>query len=116
MVEDDALTRISDSVFAFPGSSMYVGERLTFRGPRRGPAERVIAGAVAFPRREIGPANGGPLPLEPGPPAPPPPPGRARPRGGPRPPGGRARPAAVRPAEGGAGPPPAESGSFRAAD
>jgi D-alanyl-D-alanine dipeptidase len=64
-VEDDALTRVSDTVFAFPATSMYVGERLTFRGSRRGPAADVVAGSVTFPRRAIGPAGGGQLKVTP---------------------------------------------------
>ena len=64
-VEDDELTRISDSVFAFPAGSMYVGERITFLGSRRGPAIAAIAGAVTFPRRAIGPAGGGQLKVQP---------------------------------------------------
>jgi CubicO group peptidase (beta-lactamase class C family)/D-alanyl-D-alanine dipeptidase len=64
-VEDDELTRVSDSVFAFPASSMYVGERVTFRGIRHGPATAAVAGAVTFPRRPIGPAGGGQLKVQP---------------------------------------------------
>ena len=64
-VEDDALTRVSDSVFAFPASSMYVGERVTFLGTRRGSATAAVAGAVTFPRRAIGPAGGGQLKVQP---------------------------------------------------
>ena len=64
-VEDDALTRVSDSVFAFPASSMYVGERVTFLGPRRGPATAAVAGAVTFPRLEVGPPPGGQKKLQP---------------------------------------------------
>ena len=64
-VEDDALTRVSDSVFAFPPSSMYVGERVTFLGTRRGPATAAVAGAVTFPRREVGPPPGGQKKLQP---------------------------------------------------
>jgi CubicO group peptidase (beta-lactamase class C family)/D-alanyl-D-alanine dipeptidase len=64
-VEDDALTRVSDSVYAFPASSMYVGERVTFLGTRRGSAAAAVAGAVTFPRRAIGPAGGGQLKVQP---------------------------------------------------
>lgn len=64
-IEDDALTRVSDTVFAFPATSMYVGERVTFQGARRGAATAAIAGAVTFPRREIGPAGGGQLRVQP---------------------------------------------------
>lgn len=88
-IEDDALTRVSDSVFAFPAGSMYVGERLTFRGTRRGPATDVVAGAVRFPRRAIGPAGGGQLKVQP------------------------VRPVAELLVQARAERPPAESGSFR---
>jgi CubicO group peptidase (beta-lactamase class C family)/D-alanyl-D-alanine dipeptidase len=91
-IEDDALTRVSDSVFAFPASSMYVGERLTFQGSRRGPATGVVAGAVRFPRRAIGPAGGGQLKVQP------------------------VRPVAELLALARNERPPAESGSFRAPD
>jgi len=63
--EDDPLTPVSDSVFAFPPSSMYVGERLTFRGTRTGRATSVVAAGVAFARREIGPQGGGQLQVTP---------------------------------------------------
>ena len=91
-VEDDALTRVSDSVFAFPASSMYEGERLTFQEARRGPATAVVAGAVRFPRRAIGPAGGGQLKVAP------------------------VRPVAELLALARTERPPAESGSFRAPD
>jgi CubicO group peptidase (beta-lactamase class C family)/D-alanyl-D-alanine dipeptidase len=90
--EDDPLTRVSDSVFAFPASSMYVGERLTFQETRRGLATGVIAGAVRFPRRMIGPAGGGQLKVQP------------------------VRPVAELLALARTERPPAESGSFRAPD
>ena len=65
--EDDALTRVSDTVFAFPATSMYEGERITFRGTRsRGRrATAAVAGAVTFPRRRVGPENGGQLKVKP---------------------------------------------------
>ena len=91
-IEDDALTRVSDTVFAFPASSMYVGERVTFRGAHRGSATAAIAGAVSFPRREIGPAGGGQLKVVP------------------------VRPVAELLALAKNERPPAESGSFRAPD
>ena len=92
-IEDDALTRVSDSVFTFPASSMYVGERVTFLGTRRGePATAVIAGAVTFPRRAIGPSGGGQLKVQP------------------------VRPVAELLAQAQTERPPAESGSFRAPD
>lgn len=63
--EDDALTPVSDTVFAFPSSSMYVGERLSFRGAGSAPATAAVAGAVVFPRRSIGPHGGGQLRVTP---------------------------------------------------
>jgi D-alanyl-D-alanine dipeptidase/CubicO group peptidase (beta-lactamase class C family) len=82
--EDDALTRISDSVFAFPTTSRYEGERLTFR------AGAAVAGAVRFPRRTIGPQTGGQLKVTP------------------------LRPVAELLAAARSASPPAESGAFRA--
>ncbi len=90
--EDDALTRGSDSVFAFPANSMYAGEHLTFLGTRRGSATSVVAGAVRFPRRAIGPTSGGQLRVPP------------------------LRPVAEMLALARKERPPAESGSFRAPD
>lgn len=58
-MEDDAMTRIADTVFAFPASSLYQGERLIFR------AGTAVIGAVVFPRRAIGPQGGGQLKVTP---------------------------------------------------
>lgn len=91
-VEDDPLTQVSDTVFAFPPSSMYAGEHVTFRGALAGRASAVLAGAVVFPRREIGPQGGGQLRVIP------------------------SRPVAELLAEAQTTPPPAESGSFHAPD
>ena len=91
-IEDDPLTQVSDTVFAFPASSMYVGERITFRGARAGRATVAVAGAVEFPRREIGPQSGGQLSVTP------------------------SRPVAELLAEARTATPPAESGSFHAPD
>ncbi len=91
-VEDDELTRMSDTVFAFPASSMYGGERVTFLGTRRGAATAAVAGAVTFPRRAVGPAGGGQLKVQP------------------------VRPVAELLALAQTERPPAESGSFRAPD
>lgn len=90
--EDDALTQVSDTVFAFPATSMYRGEHLTFRGTRSAGrrASAVIAGAVTFPRRTIGPQGGGQLKVTP------------------------LHPVAELLAAARTAPPPAESGSFRA--
>jgi CubicO group peptidase (beta-lactamase class C family)/D-alanyl-D-alanine dipeptidase len=90
--EDDALTQVSDTVFAFPPSSMYAGERVTFRGARAGRATAAVAGAVVFPRRAVGPEDGGQLRLTP------------------------SRPVAELLAEAQTATPPAESGSFRVPD
>jgi CubicO group peptidase (beta-lactamase class C family)/D-alanyl-D-alanine dipeptidase len=93
-LEDDALTRVSDTVFAFPATSMYLGERVVFRGTRSagGSATAAVAGGVAFPRRDIGPRGGGQLQVTP------------------------VRPVAELLALARDATPPAESGSFRASD
>ncbi len=91
-VEDDPLTHVSDTVFAFPSSSIHVGERVTFRDARAGRATAAVAGAVVFPRREIGPQDGGQLRVTP------------------------LRPVAELLAEAQTATPPAESGSFHAPD
>ena len=91
-VEDDALTRVSDTVFAFPPSSMYAGERLTFRGARAGRPTAAVAGAVVFPRRDVGPPGGGQLRVTP------------------------SSPVAELLAQAQTATPPAESGSFRVPD
>jgi D-alanyl-D-alanine dipeptidase/CubicO group peptidase (beta-lactamase class C family) len=84
--EDDALTPISDSVFAFPPTSRYEGERLMFR------AGAAVAGGVRLPRRAIGPQSGGQLKVRP------------------------LRPVAELLAAAKTASPPAESGSVRPAD
>jgi CubicO group peptidase (beta-lactamase class C family)/D-alanyl-D-alanine dipeptidase len=93
-LEDDALTRKSDTVFAFPRTSMYVGEEVTFHGTRSGtmPATEAMAGAVTFPRRAIGPQGGAQLKIHP------------------------VRPVPELLAEARVAVPPAEAGSFRAPD
>jgi D-alanyl-D-alanine dipeptidase len=93
-LEDDALSQVSDTVFAFPSSSMYVGERVVFRGarPGGGPATEAVAGAVVFPRRAVGPQGGGQLKVTP------------------------VRPVAELLSEARTITPPAESGSFRSPD
>ena len=90
--EEDALTQVSDTVFAFPSTSMYGAEHITFRGTRTGRATAAVAGAVVFPRREIGPAGGGQLRVTP------------------------LRPVAQLLTEAQTAVPPAESGAFRAPD
>jgi CubicO group peptidase (beta-lactamase class C family)/D-alanyl-D-alanine dipeptidase len=87
--EDDALTRISDSVFAFPVTSLYAAEHLTFRDRRAGRAGTAVAGTVTLPRRTIGPQSGGQLKVAP------------------------VRPVAELLAAARTAAPPAESGSFR---
>ena len=45
------LTRISDDVYAFPGTGLYAGERLVFSRDASGRATHVEAASVVFPRR-----------------------------------------------------------------
>jgi CubicO group peptidase (beta-lactamase class C family)/D-alanyl-D-alanine dipeptidase len=92
--EDDVLTQVSDTVFALPATSLYVDERVTFRGGKRGGghATAAVVGTVTFPRREIGPAGGGQLRVTP------------------------LKPVAELLAESQTLTPPAESGSFRPPD
>lgn len=86
--EDDTLTPVSDTVFAFPAGSMYEGERLTFRTRPR----QAVVGAVTFPQRMVGPQGGGQLKVTP------------------------LHPVAALLAAARTATPPAESGSFRAPD
>ena len=64
-VEDDALTPVNDSVFAFPASGMYTGERITFHRAPNGRATAVTAGSVRFPALPLGPGQGGQLKVTP---------------------------------------------------
>jgi D-alanyl-D-alanine dipeptidase/CubicO group peptidase (beta-lactamase class C family) len=66
-LEDDALSPVSDTVFAFPASSRYRGERVVFLGTRTAKrrATGVIAGGVNFPRRLTGPQDGKQLKVTP---------------------------------------------------
>jgi CubicO group peptidase (beta-lactamase class C family)/D-alanyl-D-alanine dipeptidase len=57
--EDDTLTRMADSVYAFPDISLYQLEHLTVR------PGAVVVGAVRLPRRAIGPQGGGQLKVTP---------------------------------------------------
>lgn len=59
------LIEISDSVFAFPQAGLYPGERVIFRRRGDGKVSGAVAGNVLFPRREVGPADGGQLRLRP---------------------------------------------------
>ncbi|HJQ65553.1 MAG TPA: serine hydrolase [Gemmatimonadales bacterium] len=64
-LDDEVLAQVSDSVFALPATGLYVNERVTFRGVKRGRATAAVVGTVMFPRREIGPAGGGQLRVTP---------------------------------------------------
>lgn len=55
-----ALRPISDTVWAFPPTGLYPGERMIFS-----PGRHVIAGNVLFPKRPIGPEDGGQLQVKP---------------------------------------------------
>ena len=88
-VEDDTLTPINDSVFAFPETGMYTGERITFHGKPGAQASAVTAGSVRFPALALGPEQGGQLKVHP------------------------VRPVAELVPQARAMQPPAESGSFR---
>jgi CubicO group peptidase (beta-lactamase class C family)/D-alanyl-D-alanine dipeptidase len=64
------LAEVNDSVFAFPQLGLYPGERVIFhRGPN-GRAVSAEAGNVVFPRRQVGPDEGGQLRLRPTSPVP----------------------------------------------
>jgi D-alanyl-D-alanine dipeptidase len=55
------LVPVADSVFAFPQTGLYPGEAVIFRDG----GAAVEAGNVLFPRRQLGPADGGQLRLRP---------------------------------------------------
>ena len=59
------LTTVNDSVFAFPQLGLYPGERIVFKRGRDGKVLGATAGNVWFPRRPVGPAEGGQLRLQP---------------------------------------------------
>ncbi len=64
------LTTVNDSVFAFPQVGLYPGERIVFKRQRDGKVLGADAGNVWFPRRPVGPAEGGQLRLQPTSPVP----------------------------------------------
>jgi CubicO group peptidase (beta-lactamase class C family)/D-alanyl-D-alanine dipeptidase len=50
----DRLEEVAPDTFAFPGASLYHGERLVFRGGEDGRADGVVAAGIQFPRRNVG--------------------------------------------------------------
>lgn len=59
------LDEISDSVFAFPQRGLYAGERLVVRRDGAGKGTAVELNGIVFPRRSVGPADGGQLKITP---------------------------------------------------
>jgi CubicO group peptidase (beta-lactamase class C family)/D-alanyl-D-alanine dipeptidase len=59
------LTAINDSTYEFPPLGLYPGEHVVFRGGRSGRVTGAVAGNVFFPRRQVGPGEGGQLRLRP---------------------------------------------------
>lgn len=59
------LTPVNDTTFAFPPTGLYPGERVIFRRASDGRMGAAVAGNVTFPRRPLGPADGGQLRLRP---------------------------------------------------
>ncbi len=57
-IEFDRLKRVSDNVFAFPESGLYVGEQVVFKLDKDGRATDLTAAGVTFRRRQIGPEEG----------------------------------------------------------
>lgn len=60
-----ALTPVDDTTYTFPLMSLYPGERVVFRHDRDATVTGAVAGNVFFPRRKVGPAEGGQLRLRP---------------------------------------------------
>jgi CubicO group peptidase (beta-lactamase class C family)/D-alanyl-D-alanine dipeptidase len=58
-LEFDALTQVSDDVFAFPSHGLYDGEKATFTRDSSGNATQVQVSGVIFKRRSIGGVSGG---------------------------------------------------------
>ncbi len=52
------LKEVSENVFEFPDSGLYLGERLEFHRNAEGQATEVIAASVKFARREVGTSEG----------------------------------------------------------
>ena len=59
------LDEISDSLFAFPQRGLYAGEKLVVRRDSSGRGTAVELNGIVFPRRSIGPADGGQLKITP---------------------------------------------------
>lgn len=59
------LEEISDSVFVFPQRGIYAGERLVVRRDAAGKGTVVDLNGIVFPRRSVGPADGGQLKITP---------------------------------------------------
>jgi D-alanyl-D-alanine dipeptidase len=59
------LDQVDDSVFAFPGRGLYAGERLVVRRDSAGKGRAVLLNGIEFPRRAVGPADGGQLKISP---------------------------------------------------
>jgi D-alanyl-D-alanine dipeptidase len=62
---DYPLTPVSDSVFAFPERGLYEGDRLTVLHDSAERATGVEIGGVRYPRRAVGPGDGGQLRVTP---------------------------------------------------
>jgi CubicO group peptidase (beta-lactamase class C family)/D-alanyl-D-alanine dipeptidase len=59
------LEEISDSVLGFPPRGLYAGEQLLVRRDASGRATAVELNGIVFPRRSVGPADGGQLKIAP---------------------------------------------------
>jgi CubicO group peptidase (beta-lactamase class C family)/D-alanyl-D-alanine dipeptidase len=59
------LEELSDSVFAFPERGLYGGERLVVHRDGAGRGTAVELNGIVFPRRSVGPADGGQLKIAP---------------------------------------------------
>lgn len=59
-IEFDPLTAVAGTpdAFAFPDSSMYVGEQLRFERDAAGKVTRAVMGGIVLPRRVVGPEEG----------------------------------------------------------
>ncbi|MEO8199227.1 MAG: serine hydrolase [Gemmatimonadota bacterium] len=59
------LSQVSDTVFTFPSSGLYAGERVVFHRGADGHPREVSIGGVTFPRRSVGPEDGTQLKIRP---------------------------------------------------
>jgi CubicO group peptidase (beta-lactamase class C family)/D-alanyl-D-alanine dipeptidase len=59
------LDEISDTLFAFPQRGLYAGEKLVVRRDDSGRGTSVDLNGIVFPRRAVGPADGGQLKITP---------------------------------------------------